>query len=413
MFQYIGTFSSSFAMSIAMWPFVSLLLTLPVLALIYHRYHRLRFSSALAAYLVILYLLALVFFTLWPMPDNRALFCATHHYPAQLHPLQFLTDLATGGREAFFQIVFNIIFFVPLGFIMGRVFRWRFYLAIPASFLTSLMIETAQLTGAFGLVGCAYRHFDVDDLIWNTSGAIIGLIFAGLVNWIFPPRKADAAEVVFNPSFMHRSVAMAVDLVLSYAISSSLGFGLVVFVNKMATHRSNGDYGIGKFSTHPESLHVFVMGMQVGCLLLFELLIPLARRGQTLGGAFTHMSFETKPRHGWMRALFYLLRTALVLAIFGPWSGSFRSIVDLVAFFLLIFYLFKREMPYDLIPADPELGPPADYYGMPGNYEGPSEGDGYGLEETSYLPYEQSLNAASLPSAMPPAFSPRSKRSWR
>ncbi|BDR52102.1 hypothetical protein KIM372_00090 [Bombiscardovia nodaiensis] len=86
MLHYIGSFSSSFAMSIAMWPLASLLLTLPVLALIYHRYHRLRFVSAMTAYLVILYLLSLVFFTLWPMPDDRAAFCATHNYPAQLHP---------------------------------------------------------------------------------------------------------------------------------------------------------------------------------------------------------------------------------------------------------------------------------------------------------------------------------------
>lgn len=347
-------------MSIAMWPFASALLTLPVLALIYHRYHRLRLSSALSSYLVILYLLSLVFFTLWPMPDDRASFCATHYFPAQLHPLQFLEDLATGGRTALFQIVLNIIFFIPLGFIMGRVFRWRFYAAIPIAFLTSLTIETAQLTGAFGLVGCAYRHFDVDDLVWNTSGAIVGIICAAIINWISPPRQADADEVVLNPSFLHRSVAMAVDLVLTYAISSSLGFALVVIINRMAYHQANGNYSIHGISVNPSSLRIMVVALNVFFLLVFELVLPLMRHGQTLGGSFTHMSIETRSRHGWLRTIFYFSRTVLVVFIFGPWSGNIRQIANALAVLLLVFYLFKRQMPYDCIPA-------SRIYDSPGN----------------------------------------------
>lgn len=354
MLKYIGNFSSSFAISIAMWPFISALLTLPVLALIYHRYHRLHIKSALSAYLIILYLLSLVFFTLWPMPDNRASFCATHHYPAQLHPLQFLNDLATGGRLAVFQIVLNIIFFIPLGFIMGRAFRWRFYVAIPLSFLTSLTIETAQLTGAFGLVGCAYRQFDVDDLVWNTSGAIIGIVCAAVINRIFPPQQVDADEVVLNPSFLHRCVAAAVDLVLAYAISSSLNFALMNMITRKATRQVSGDYVVHGLVFNSESLQVMMLVLNVLTLLLFELFIPLLRQGQTLGGSFTHMSIETRIRHGWNRTLFYSVRTVCIVYIFGPWSGTVRQVANLLIVLLLVFYVFKRQMPYDLLPASPE-----------------------------------------------------------
>ena len=66
--SYVLYFSKPFALAIAIWPFLSLLLTLPVLALLYHRDNRLRFTSALTAYLVVLYLIALACFTMYPMP---------------------------------------------------------------------------------------------------------------------------------------------------------------------------------------------------------------------------------------------------------------------------------------------------------------------------------------------------------
>ena len=70
--SYVLYFSKPFALAIAIWPFLSLLLTLPVLALLYHRDNRLRFTSALTAYLVVLYLIALACFTMYPMPENPA-----------------------------------------------------------------------------------------------------------------------------------------------------------------------------------------------------------------------------------------------------------------------------------------------------------------------------------------------------
>lgn len=74
--SYVLYFSKPFALAIAIWPFLSLLLTLPVLALLYHRDNRLRFTSALTAYLVVLYLIALACFTMYPMPENPATYCA-------------------------------------------------------------------------------------------------------------------------------------------------------------------------------------------------------------------------------------------------------------------------------------------------------------------------------------------------
>lgn len=350
--SYLGNFSGAFGISVIAWPFASFILSLPILALIYNRYHRLRLASALTAYLVVLYLMALVVFTLWPMPDDRVAFCATHHLTPQLDPLRFLQDLSADGRSALFQIIMNVVFFVPLGFIMGRVCRWKFYVAIPVGFLCSLFIETAQGTGVFGLVGCAYRLFDVDDLIWNTSGAIIGFLLAAILNRLMPTRQADAAEVITRPSFLHRGVTMAVDLIFSYALSTSLGMGIVYLIHRGAVYTTDGRYHLSSLTVSSGQLEGMVTVLNVAVLLVFEFLIPVCRHGQTLGASFTHMNIETKVRHGMARAAFYTLRTLLVVGVFGPWSGRFRQYMTILGLLLLVFYIFARQMPYDLIPGE-------------------------------------------------------------
>ena len=171
---FLKNFSEPFAFALALWPFVSMLLTVPVLALLYHRDNRIRLSSAIVAYGTVLYLLGLLCFTLYPMPADAAAYCAAHHLTPQLNPLQFIGDIRTDGLTAVLQIAFNIVFFLPLGFIMGRIWRWPLPVTAVLSFATSLFLETMQLTGLMGVFPCAYRLFDVDDLLWNTTGALIG-----------------------------------------------------------------------------------------------------------------------------------------------------------------------------------------------------------------------------------------------
>ena len=68
--SFLLSFSDKFQMALALWPLVSGMLTLPILALLYRRDGRLRLWSALGAYLIVLYVLALICFTLYPMPSG-------------------------------------------------------------------------------------------------------------------------------------------------------------------------------------------------------------------------------------------------------------------------------------------------------------------------------------------------------
>lgn len=71
----------------------------------------------------------------------------------------------------------NVVMFLPFGFllpILYPLFR-RWYILIPASFLTSLLIEMTQ--ALFTLT----RRGTVDDLFFNTLGAFIGYLMVSFI----------------------------------------------------------------------------------------------------------------------------------------------------------------------------------------------------------------------------------------
>lgn len=220
--QFLGRFSESFAAAVALWPLASLLLTLPILAYLYHRDGRLRAASAVSAYLAVLYVLGLGCFTLYPLPDGTSGPGITYGIEPRFNPLGFLDDLAKDGVRALPDMVANVAFFVPLGFIAGRLLRWRFAMTLAAGFGTSLLIETAQLTGLFGLYPYAYRMFDVLDLFCNTAGAAVGWGAAVLAGRLLPPGElAREGRVTDRPGFVRRAVAFWIDLFVMGVVWSS------------------------------------------------------------------------------------------------------------------------------------------------------------------------------------------------
>ena len=50
--------------------------------------------------------------------------------------------------------------------------------AVFVGFAVSLFIELTQFTGVWGIYPCAYRVFDVDDLVTNTLGALAGSLLS-------------------------------------------------------------------------------------------------------------------------------------------------------------------------------------------------------------------------------------------
>lgn len=335
MMAFLGSFSRPFMFAVALWPFVSALLTLPVLAFLYHRENRIRFGSVVVAYGCVLYLLALGCFTLYPMPENPAEYCATHRLAPQLNPLQFIGDIRADGVTALLQIGMNVVFFVPLGFMLGRFLNARLRHAALAGFAVSLLIETAQLTGAFHLYPCAYRLFDVDDLIWNTSGALAGYAVAALVNRALPSRAVDDDAIVTEPGFVRRLVAFCIDYVITGAMS--LPCAAVIYLVAIQF--------VGFRPLTADMDRVVFMA----CLVVTEWVIPWMRGGRTLGAGFTRMTVETRPRDGARRIVFYLARFAVIGLVAWWLSGAGTGTHAMLVLGLGVFWLVAHRMPYDFI----------------------------------------------------------------
>ena len=82
------------------------------------------------------------------------------------------------GWVAYANLFGNVLIFVPFGFFMPMASKYRSFWATAVNSLAlSLLVETFQLLTK---VGC----FDVDDLVLNTLGGILGYITFMICNTI-------------------------------------------------------------------------------------------------------------------------------------------------------------------------------------------------------------------------------------
>lgn len=95
----------------------------------------------------------------------------------------YYLELIRAGNWRYFVYLFggNVFWFVPAGF-LARLWGGRLPHALIAGFLLSLFIETAQFVLGSGVS-------ELDDLILNTLGALIGYAFGCLVLRRISPRK--------------------------------------------------------------------------------------------------------------------------------------------------------------------------------------------------------------------------------
>lgn len=172
----------------------------PVLMLQYRRYGRMSFIRMLGAAATAIYITAIASYTWLPLPERSAAWCAQFGITEiNTTPFAFLDEWRPliqqiGIRNALrtatvLQVVFNVVLFIPWGIIARRFLHLPFVVAVGSGFLASLFVEATQATGLWGLYECAYRYADIDDLIMNTLGALIGAIIAPIVLFWMP--RAD------------------------------------------------------------------------------------------------------------------------------------------------------------------------------------------------------------------------------
>lgn len=208
---------------------VAVVLLVPFIAVSYRRRGRLTFWRSVGWLAILIYFFAIWSYTLLPIPETLDYRCL----PAQLEPLKTLDDVraygVAGAREilhnrAVQQVVLNVILFMPLGFLIRSMFRGGMVVSFVVGAALSFLIESTQYTGVWGLFPCAYRLFDVDDMITNTTGAVLGSFLALI---LFLGRGTDSV----NPkapqpvTATRRFLGMFVDVFVVFLIGAALMTG--------------------------------------------------------------------------------------------------------------------------------------------------------------------------------------------
>ncbi|MBW4716745.1 VanZ family protein [Saccharothrix obliqua] len=192
------------------------LAVLPWVHVQYRRFGRLRGWSAFVAAAGVLYGCGLVAFTLFPLPVVDSDFCTKRRLLDywQLQPLESLNDVARDGGPAVWQLALNVVLFLPLGFLAGYRFREPLLAAVGIGLLTSVAVEVTQGTALFGLYPCPYRLADVDDVMTNTAGALVGWLLSKPLTRVLPPATAAPVADTAPPGLIRRGLAFAGDLLV-------------------------------------------------------------------------------------------------------------------------------------------------------------------------------------------------------
>ena len=203
-------------------PFIALIFALPYTVYGYVRTKIVDVWKCTYLYIFCLYFLCAYFVTWLPLPTAETFATLKPMSELiQLVPFQSFLDIE---RDTLMRdlatILFNVAMTMPLGYFLREYFHVSLKKTILLGFLTSLLYELTQLTGLFFIYPRAYRIFDIDDLIINTSGAFLGYVVAPLISGLLPSvsdtknlRLVQGSEV----AFAQRAIAAAIDFLMVLA----------------------------------------------------------------------------------------------------------------------------------------------------------------------------------------------------
>lgn len=263
--------------AVVLFPIVVAIFTLPYIAYNYHKYGSILSLKVLIVYSFIFYLLCMYCLVILPLPSPEKA-ATLHSHKMQLEPFLFVKDIVkkahviTGEpgtwltvvlNKAFLVNILNLFLAVPFGMYLRYYFKKSFSQTFILSFLLSLFFEITQLTGLYFIYSGSYRLFDVDDLIVNTLGGILGYALVRPLMIILPSRD-ELDEVSYKRgmeiSLFRRIISIFFDIAF---------VGIITILGKPLI----------------KSLHIIKV-FEITTLLYFSVL-PLLTKGSTLGNFIT------------------------------------------------------------------------------------------------------------------------------
>lgn len=262
------------------FPFIAFCLTLPYVIYQYYKYGSIPILRTLIIFSFIYYLINAYFMTILPLPSIEEVSKMTSPI-MELRPFQALKDiikttpfiwnqpstyLITLSQPIMRVTLFNILLTIPFGIYLRYYFQCRFLKTMLLTFLLSLSFELIQLSALFGYYPRPYRLFEIDDLITNTLGGMLGYMICPLFLKILPSRdKLDsiAYEKGQKVSKPRKFFAFVIDVIF-------------ILVMILILHLFQIPYHISYFI--------------IACL--FFVLFPSFKHGQTFGKLLTRIALE-------------------------------------------------------------------------------------------------------------------------
>ena len=188
---------------------------------------------------LVLYLLISWYFVVLPLP-SEAWLATIQPAKANWLPGSYFRELSeeTGfdimERSTYFSAIgssfalqywFNILMMIPLGMFMRYLFKLDAKRTAIICFFTTLLFEITQLTGVFFLFSKAYRSFDVDDLLCNFTGGILGYWLMGKLSPLVERIESKAAAAYRNGTYIsifRRLAAFFIDIFIVWGIDRLL-----------------------------------------------------------------------------------------------------------------------------------------------------------------------------------------------
>ena len=231
---------TSIKIAFLIFPFIALLITIPYILIQYHKYGSINKLRVLIIYSFILYLLVIYFLVILPLPSIDVVKNLTSP-KYQLIPFNFIIDfikdnpLVLNNPKTYIKtllnpnvyiVLFNIIMTIPYGMYLNYYYKKDLKTIMKYTFLLSLFFELTQLTGLYFIYPRPYRLFDVDDLMINTLGGILGYFIMNKLKVLLPSRE-EIDEKSINDSVkvsvLRRITSILIDIFI-YIV-------LIAFIN--------------------------------------------------------------------------------------------------------------------------------------------------------------------------------------
>jgi len=235
MVNLLGRYDSPLLTAVIIFPMVAMVMAIPLLVHNYRRYGSMPLVRTVVVYSFMFYLLCAYFLVILPLPDVDKVAAYTWK-PYNLIPFDYVAAFIneSGFRIAdpstykvlwtkmyLLEPLFNIVMMLPFGVYLRYYFKAGWRKVALLGFLLSLFFELTQLSGLYGAYPRAYRLFDVNDLMDNTTGALLGYALEPVLLRFLPDRdRLDemAYQKGRRVTILRRLIAFSADVMFTIAI---------------------------------------------------------------------------------------------------------------------------------------------------------------------------------------------------